>query len=191
MHFMCQAIFLDRDGVIIENRPDYVRSWSDVSIFDQAIQAISLLAKLPFKIIIITNQSAVGRGIISLSTANEINQRIIKFIIQNHGRVDDVLVCPHQPEDHCSCRKPAPGLFFQAAQRNSINLSSSIMIGDAVTDLQAAQAAGIPIKYLVRTGRGIDQEKRLSNHSINSYSVVNNLLEAAYQIASKSSLENK
>jgi len=187
MHFMCQAIFLDRDGVIIENRPDYVRSWSDVSIFDQAIEAIYLLSKLPFKIIIITNQSAVGRGIISLSTANEINQRIIELIIQNHGRVDDVLVCPHQPEDHCSCRKPAPGLFFQAAQRNSIDLSSSVMIGDAVTDLQAAQAAGISTKYLVRTGRGIEQEKLLSNHAINSYSVVNNLLEAVHQIASKSS----
>jgi D-glycero-D-manno-heptose 1,7-bisphosphate phosphatase len=182
---MNSAIFLDRDGVIIENRPDYVRSWSDVSIYNQALKAIAILTSLPYKIILVTNQSAVGRGIISISNVNQINSALLQVITKNHGRMDDVFICPHKPDDACTCRKPAPGLILDAAARHSIDLSSSFMIGDAISDLMAAQSAGIPRKFLVRTGRGKDQEHLPAIHLIKEYTIVEDLLEAANIIASE------
>lgn len=151
------AIFLDRDGVIIENRADYVRSWDDVEIYPQALEALARIHTSPYKIVIVTNQSAVGRGIISRSTADAINERVVEEIERANGRVDAVFMCPHAPEAGCSCRKPEPGLLLQAANRLSIDLKRSIMIGDALTDLEAGQAAGISSLALVATGRGAVQ----------------------------------
>ena len=155
---MKPAIFLDRDGVVIENRSAYVRRWEDVEIFPAAIEILSSLASSPYQIIFVTNQSAIGRGIISLETAQKINQRLISVLTGAGCRVDGVFMCPHAPEDKCSCRKPLPGLFFQASQKHHIDLTNSIMIGDAWTDMQAGIAAGIPVNGLVLTGRGREQQ---------------------------------
>jgi D-glycero-D-manno-heptose 1,7-bisphosphate phosphatase len=151
------AIFLDRDGVIIENCANYVRSWADVVIYPQALAALAKISKLPYKVVIVTNQSAVGRGLISLSTAWTINDRLTEEISRSGGRIDAVFMCPHAPEDGCECRKPRPGLLFQAQQALSLDLSLSLMIGDALTDLMAAQAAAVGRMALVRTGRGAAQ----------------------------------
>ncbi|MCP4426381.1 MAG: HAD family hydrolase [Chloroflexi bacterium] len=148
------ALFLDRDGVIIENRANYVRSWADVEIFPQAIVALARIRRSPYKIFLVTNQSAVGRGIITLETAQAINDRLVKMIEGKNGRVDAVYMCPHAPGDNCSCRKPKPGLLLQAAANHAIDLSRSIMIGDALTDLAAGKAAGVAQTILLRTGRG-------------------------------------
>jgi D-glycero-D-manno-heptose 1,7-bisphosphate phosphatase len=155
---MRPAIFLDRDGVIIENSPTYIRSWKDVILFPEALSALTRIRFSPFQIVIVTNQSAVGRGIIPLSAAVEINQRLAKTIEQAGGRVDGIFMCPHAPEDECDCRKPKPGLLLQAAQALSIDLSQSFMIGDALSDLLAGQAACVRETILVRTGRGASQE---------------------------------
>jgi len=175
---MHPALFLDRDGVIIENRPDYVRSWSDVIVFPRALAALARLQTSAFKIIIVTNQSAVGRGLIPLSDANEINTRLVTQIKRAGGRVDAVWMCPHAPEDGCDCRKPRPGLLLQAAEAHSIDLSRSILIGDALTDLEAGRSAGIPLNILVRTGRGAAQEKMANPSLLNSLLVYNDLAEA-------------
>lgn len=151
------AIFLDRDGVIIENRANYVRSWADVAIFEPAVAALARIRHAPYKIIIVTNQSAVGRGIISLETAWSIQDRLVQEIERRNGRVDATYLCPHAPSDNCSCRKPQPGLLLQAAAEHQIDLSQSIMIGDALTDLAAGQAARVAQTILLRTGRGSDQ----------------------------------
>lgn len=151
---MNSAIFLDRDGVIIENRDEYVRSWEDVAFLPGALTSLARLAKSPYKIIMITNQSAVGRKIISFETAFEINHRIVKVITKAGGRIDGVYLCPHAPDDHCLCRKPLPGLLLQAQDEHQIDFLSSCLIGDAISDLQAAYSAGIPNRILVRTGRG-------------------------------------
>jgi D-glycero-D-manno-heptose 1,7-bisphosphate phosphatase len=156
---MQPAIFLDRDGVIIENCPNYVRSWADVVIYPQALAALAKLSKLPYKIVIVTNQSAVGRGLISLSSARAINDRLIEEISQHGGRIDGVFMCPHAPDDGCDCRKPLPGLLLQAQQALSLDLSRSLMVGDALTDLLAAQAASVGRAALVRTGRGAAQAR--------------------------------
>jgi D-glycero-D-manno-heptose 1,7-bisphosphate phosphatase len=103
------AIFLDRDGVLIENRPSYVRGWEDVHIFHQALAALVRISTAPYKIVLVTNQSAVGRGLISSEVAWAINRRLVSVIEDAGGRIDGVFMCPHAPQDRCACRKPKPG----------------------------------------------------------------------------------
>jgi D-glycero-D-manno-heptose 1,7-bisphosphate phosphatase len=154
---MLPAIFLDRDGVIIENRENYVRTWEDVVFIPQAVAALASMCTRPFHIILVTNQSAVGRGLIPLKTAQEINEKLIAALRLHGVRIDSIFMCPHAPHDQCDCRKPKPGLILQAAQAFAIDLSQSIMIGDAWSDLHAGYAAGIRTNVLVLTGRGQEQ----------------------------------
>ncbi len=151
------AIFLDRDGVLIQNRPGYVRRWQDVKVYPNAVRALVAAKSSPYKLVIITNQSAVGRGLMSLETANAINNQLAAELRQRGGRIDAVFMCPHAPEQHCACRKPKPGLLYQAERLLGIDLQKSLLIGDAVTDLQAGREAGLAKVALVRTGRGRSQ----------------------------------
>jgi D-glycero-D-manno-heptose 1,7-bisphosphate phosphatase len=175
---MFPAIFLDRDGVIIENRSDYVRSWEDVAFIPGALSALAKASMSTYKIIIVTNQSAIGRGIISYQTAEEINQRLIQMISNAGGRVDGVFMCPHAPEEKCSCRKPQPGLILQAAEALDLDLSRSTLIGDALSDIQAGQAAGVCQRILVRTGRGSRQKHLPQPQGLDPYCVCDSLIEA-------------
>jgi D-glycero-D-manno-heptose 1,7-bisphosphate phosphatase len=154
---MYPAIFLDRDGVIIENRSNYVRSWEDVAIYPQAVSALSQLRPSPYKVIIVTNQSAVGRGIITYQEAEAINHRLIAELERAGCRIDGIFMCPHTPDARCACRKPQPGLILQAAQQLSLDVTRSWMIGDAWSDLLAGYHAGIRQNVFVRTGRGQEQ----------------------------------
>jgi len=154
---MNKAIFLDRDGVVIENVASYVRSWADVLIFPGALAALARLRNSLYKIVIVTNQSAVGRGIISLAEATSINDRLVRVIEEAGGRIDGLFMCPHAPQEHCDCRKPQPGLMLQAASALNLDLSRSILVGDALSDIQAGQNARICTNILVRTGRGAAQ----------------------------------
>jgi D-glycero-D-manno-heptose 1,7-bisphosphate phosphatase len=175
---MVPALLLDRDGVIIENRSTYVRSWADVEIFPQALQALSFVKNSPYKIIIVTNQSAVGRGLVDLEEVNRINDRLIREINRAGGRIDGVFVCPHAPQDNCTCRKPQPGLLLEAARTMSLDLPRSIMIGDALSDLQAGKAAGISRLVLVKTGRGIEQASLLKASSLMQFCIYGDLFDA-------------
>ncbi|MEW6285714.1 MAG: HAD family hydrolase [Chloroflexota bacterium] len=154
---MFPAIFLDRDGVLIENRPDYVREWAQVSVLPGALRALSDARLNGYKVVIVTNQSAVGRGIISLEAAWEINDRLVRLIRAEGGRMDGAYLCPHGPDDGCVCRKPKPGLLLQAARELSLDLKRSWMVGDAWSDVQAGQAAGVRGTILLKTGRGAEQ----------------------------------
>jgi D-glycero-D-manno-heptose 1,7-bisphosphate phosphatase len=154
---MFPAVFLDRDGVLIENRSEYVREWSQVFIYPKTYLSLFRLHKAGYKIVIVTNQSAVGRGLLSIHTAEEINHRLVDLICENDGHVDRVYLCPHDPGDGCDCRKPKPGMILQAARELDLDLNRSWMIGDAWSDLLAAHAAGMQKLILVKTGRGNDQ----------------------------------
>ena len=175
---MKPAIFLDRDGVVIENRPDYVRSWEDVEIFPAAVDSLSQLVSCPYHIVFVTNQSAVGRGIISIDVAQEINRRLVIELGKLGCRIDGVFMCPHAPENNCSCRKPLPGLLFKATNSLKIDLANSIMVGDAWTDLQAGHAAGVAKVGLVLTGRGTQQFKLTRPPELSSASVHKDLTAA-------------
>ena len=172
---MYPSIFLDRDGVLIENRSDYVRDWSQVKIIPEAIRALSLAPIKKYKVVIATNQSAVGRGLILLNTAQEINQRLINLIREHGGQIDGAYMCPHKPEDGCSCRKPLPGLLLQAAKDLSLDLQRSWMIGDAWSDVQAGEAAGMRGTILLKTGRGTEQLLQAHLEKLTSNLVFDNL----------------
>ena len=177
-YIMNPAIFLDRDGVVIENRSNYVRSWDDVDIYPAAVQALACYASSPYKIVFVTNQSAVGRGIISFDTAQAINQRLVCELQKSGCRIDGVFMCPHAPNENCSCRKPRPGLLQQASSSLSIDLMNSIIIGDAWTDLQAGKAAGLQQVALVRTGRGRQQLKLPAPPSLSNAPAYDSLADA-------------
>ena len=172
---MYPSIFLDRDGVLIENRSNYIRDWSHVKIIPEAIRALSLASIKKYKVVIVTNQSAVGRGLISLKTAQEINQRLISLIHDQAGQIDGVYMCPHGPDDGCSCRKPLPGLLLNAAKDLSLDLQRSWMIGDAWSDVQAGEAAGTRGSILLRTGRGTEQLLQASAEKLKGNLVFDNL----------------
>lgn len=174
---MHRAIFLDRDGVIIENRPNYVRSWSDVEFYPQALEALRKIQP-DVKIVIVTNQSAIGRGLITLQAAQKINQRIVRTIRRNGGRVDGLYMCPHSPEQECTCRKPKPGLILQAARELNLDLPNSLMIGDALSDLLAGKNAGIQKTILLRTGRGDQQAALPEIQRMKDILIYDTLLEA-------------
>jgi D-glycero-D-manno-heptose 1,7-bisphosphate phosphatase len=93
----------------------------------------------------------------SVQTAIDINRRLVELIQSEGGRIDGVYMCPHQPEDDCQCRKPKPGLLLRAAEELSLNVAQSWMIGDAWTDVQTGQRAGVRQTILLRTGRGAEQ----------------------------------
>lgn len=150
------AIFLDRDGVLIENRPDYVKAWEEVEIFPHTFAALRKLAQTGWPIILITNQSAVGRGIITSAWVDEVHRRLIAEIDANGGRIDAVYFCPHHPQEHCVCRKPLPGMLRQAAREWDLDLTASFLVGDAVSDIETVRAVGGQ-GILVRTGRGAEQ----------------------------------
>jgi D-glycero-D-manno-heptose 1,7-bisphosphate phosphatase len=159
MDLMDAAIFLDRDGVIIENVASYVRAVEDVRFIPNAVDALVRASATPYKIVLITNQSAVGRGLISIEKAWEINGYIVETVRKAGGRIDGTFLCPHSPEAACACRKPKPGLILEAAGKLSLDLNASLLIGDALSDVLAGQAAGVGKTALVRTGRGAAQEK--------------------------------
>jgi D-glycero-D-manno-heptose 1,7-bisphosphate phosphatase len=150
------AVFLDRDGVIIENRSDYVKSRLEVSFLPGAREALQRLSRSEHAIVMVTNQSAVGRGMISLEEAMEINRHVIAAIEAQGGRVDAWYVCPHHPDERCDCRKPAPGMLLRAAEELGLDLARSYLVGDAVSDIQAGWAVGVQ-GILVLTGRGSEQ----------------------------------
>lgn len=179
---MYPALFLDRDGVIVENRPNYIRSWSDVLIFPQALEALEKVRIAPYKIVIVTNQSAIGRGLITLSEAEAINQRLVAEIEAAGGRIDAVFMCPHAPEENCTCRKPLPGLLYLAAELISIDLKNSILIGDALSDIIAGQTAGIQKNVLVRTGRGAVQANLANTVSVEPFLVYDTLAQALAEL---------
>jgi D-glycero-D-manno-heptose 1,7-bisphosphate phosphatase len=172
---MHPAIFLDRDGVLIENRSDYVRDWSQVKIFPDAIRALSHSAIKNYKIVIVTNQSAIGRELISLETAKHINGRLVDLIHHYGGQMDAVYMCPHKPDDGCFCRKPKPGLLLQAAKELSLDLRRSWMIGDAWSDVQAGQMAGVRQAILLKTGRGREQFLKSRPENITGHLIFDNL----------------
>ncbi len=176
------AVFLDRDGVIIDNRDDYHRSWDDVRIIPGALGALARASTAPFKFVIVTNQSAVGRGLISLSDAESINERLVSEVGAHGGHIDGVFMCPHSPEAGCDCRKPEPGLILQASRELSIDLGRSILIGDAMSDIQAARAAGVPSAVLVKTGRGSEQLPLRQAGAPDPFPVYKDLAEALWRL---------
>jgi len=149
---MFEAIFLDRDGTLNVERKDYVKAWHELAWLPGVLDELRRLAAVPAPILVVTNQSAIGRGLVSRNAVDQIHARMQQVIHAAGGRVDEFYVCPHRPEDNCPCRKPKPGLLLKAAADLEIDLTKCVLIGDTVTDYGAASAVGCRC-VLVQTGR--------------------------------------
>jgi D-glycero-D-manno-heptose 1,7-bisphosphate phosphatase len=171
------AIFLDRDGVINENRSDHVKSWAEFIFLPGALDALRRLAQLPLPVLVVSNQAVIGRGIMTGGEVEAINRRMIAEVSAAGGRIDDVFICPHRPDEACDCRKPRPGLLLQAAERWDLDLRRCILIGDAGNDILAAHSAGCQ-PVLVLTGRGVAQLPALLAAGIQGLQIVSDLSAA-------------
>ena len=149
------TIFLDRDGVINENRSDYVKSWDEFCFLAGSKEAIAMLTTAGHRIIVCTNQAGVARGRLSLATVEEIHSRMVAELTKAGGIIERVYYCPHGKDENCPCRKPRPGMLLRARDELGIDLHNALFIGDSISDIQAALAAGVhPI--LVLTGLGME-----------------------------------
>jgi D-glycero-D-manno-heptose 1,7-bisphosphate phosphatase len=179
---MRRAIFVDRDGVICYNRRDHVKSWQEFEFIPGVLEALAHLARLDLPIVVITNQAAIHRGLVPADVVEDIHVRMVREIESASGRVDRVFYCPHRPDEHCECRKPAPGMLLQAAGELSLDLAHSYLIGDAKTDMQAGRAVGCQ-RYLVLTGRGQQEMLQCLLDGEFGFRVMPNLGAAASAIA--------
>ena len=139
------VVFLDRDGTINQDSADYIKGWSEFVFLPRSIEALRDLTAAGFIIIVITNQSSIPRKFISLQELENIHLKMIAAVESQGGKISDIFFCPHLPDAGCDCRKPEPGLIFQAQIKHDIDLSTAVMIGDSATDVNTAKAAGIPV----------------------------------------------
>lgn len=172
------TIFLDRDGVINENRPDYVKSWSEFRFLPGSLEAIAQLTRAGHRIVVCTNQAGVARGYFSTKTVDEIHRRMLAEVMDAGGRIERIYYCPHSKDDRCLCRKPRPGMLLRARQELSLDLTSAVFVGDSITDILAGLAAGVQA-ILVLTGLGVDQLRNHYHEASGPFFVAMNLYHAA------------
>ncbi|NJD06176.1 MAG: D-glycero-beta-D-manno-heptose 1,7-bisphosphate 7-phosphatase [Methylococcaceae bacterium] len=146
-------LILDRDGVINEDSDAYIKSPEEWIPIPGSLEAIAALTRAGFRIAVLTNQSGLARGLFDLPALERIHAKMLAAVEAAGGRIEDILYCPHGPEDFCDCRKPKTGLFLQFRDKHDVDLTGIPAVGDSLRDLQAAQAVGAsPI--LVETGKG-------------------------------------
>jgi|ERR1043165_3949494 D-glycero-D-manno-heptose 1,7-bisphosphate phosphatase len=144
MKNMQKAVFLDRDGVINRKAPEgeYVTCWEQMDFFPGAAHAIALLNRAGFRVIVISNQRCVAKGLITRTGVERLHDRMRHALSLAGAIVDAIYYCPHEKDDHCHCRKPQPGMLLRAKQEHGIDLAASWMIGDSETDVEAGRSAG-------------------------------------------------
>ena len=152
-------IILDRDGVINYDSVDYIKSPQEWRPIPGSLEAIARLHRAGYRVVVATNQSGIGRGLLSMDTLAAIHTRMLEAVRKQGGEIDAIFFCPHTPEDRCDCRKPAPGLLKEIAKRLQMDLVGVYVIGDAERDVLAArQVMALPV--LVRTGKGAQTLKQ-------------------------------
>lgn len=139
----CRAVFLDRDGTVNENKSGYISKIEDFVFKPTVIAALKALSKSDFIIIIITNQSGIGRGLFSEGDFKKLNSWMLQKLKENEIRIDKVYYCPHLPDENCTCRKPKIGMLLQAVNDFGISLAQSFLIGDDERDVMMGREANI------------------------------------------------
>ncbi len=146
-----RTLLIDRDGVINQDSRDYIRSPKQWHTLPGALEAMALAQRAGFRLVVVSNQSGLARGLFSIHDLNAIHQRLCDELARFGGRVEAFFFCPHGPEDGCDCRKPRAGMLISLRDRLGIDLARAAFIGDRMSDARAALSAGArPI--LVRTG---------------------------------------
>lgn len=136
-----RALFLDRDGTIIFDR-GYLKAAHEVCLLAGAGEALATIKEHGFALVLISNQSGIGRGLITPEQAEEVHQAVVTQLMEHGVRLDAVCYCPHTPAENCRCRKPSPEMLLRAAQEIHVDLARSFMIGDKACDIEAGKRAG-------------------------------------------------
>lgn len=174
------AVFLDRDGTLNPD-PGYIASPDDYELYPETIPALKTLATTGLPLILVTNQSGVGRGLIEESSLEAIHEKLSAALAEHGLSFLDTYHCPHTPADECTCRKPATDMFTRAAKEHGIDLVSSYVIGDSPADVAAANTMGAHA-LLVRTGNGHATESEIMNGRLSADFVGDDLRECARYI---------
>lgn len=177
-----RAVFIDRDGVL--NRliiQGYVRHPDELEVIPQALEGLRRLAEdSDYQLVLFTNQSVVGRGDITRSQLNQIHDHLLELIEAAGGRLDLLQICPHAPFLQCDCRKPRPGMLYEAAELLDLDLGQCWVVGDSVRDMQAGRAAGTRLAFIRYQGWHDEREwDRLIAESHAVDVICEHLLEAA------------
>jgi D-glycero-D-manno-heptose 1,7-bisphosphate phosphatase len=174
-------VLLDRDGVINQDSDDFIKSPEEWLPIAGSLEAIALLNKHGYKVVVVTNQSGLGRGLFDNAMLDKIHAKMQRMTEEKGGKIEAIYFCPHGPDDDCDCRKPKPGLLEAFANEHHVNLNGMAAIGDSLRDLQAAEAVGAsPI--LVKTGKG---RKTLTENPNLNVPIFENLYDAAKHITSR------
>jgi D-glycero-D-manno-heptose 1,7-bisphosphate phosphatase len=163
------AVFLDRDGTLMRD-VDYCGDPKDVHVFEGASRALRRLKQHGYQLIVITNQSGIGRGYFSENQYRAVEREVARQL--GNGVIDATYYCPHLPEDKCTCRKPSPEMILKAAGDYELDLSRSFFVGDKKSDIECGRNAGVKT-ILTLTGYGKETDQNLADF------VAENLTEAA------------
>jgi D-glycero-D-manno-heptose 1,7-bisphosphate phosphatase len=148
-----KLVILDRDGVINTDSDQFIKTPDEWKPIPGSLEAIARLTHSGFRVVVCSNQSGVGRGLLDMAALNAINDKMYKALAPFGGRIDALFYCPHPAEANCACRKPRPGMFQDIAKRFNVTLSGVPSVGDSLRDMQASAAAGCR-PLLVLTGKG-------------------------------------
>lgn len=157
---LAPAVFLDRDGTLNVEK-EYLHRREAWEWIDGARESIAALKAAGYRVIVVSNQSGIGRGMFTAAEVESLHDFMRVQLAAAGTSVDAVYYCPHVPEDGCACRKPAPGMLLIAAREHGLDLARSWMVGDKIIDVEAALAAGVQ-PLLVRTGHGAREASKLA-----------------------------
>ena len=162
MNNLYKTVFLDRDGIINKNRPDYVKTIDELEILEVA-ESIKKLKDNGFLVVVISNQSAINRGLTNHENVKQIHSTIQEYLKKNGTKIDAFYYCPHRPDEDCDCRKPKPGLFKKAIAELKIDPKSSWLVGDRDSDIQAGQSVGCKTIKIAENARLNEAIQRILN----------------------------
>lgn len=172
-----RAVFLDRDGTLIED-VGYPRDPATVVLLDGALSTSRELSRRGFTLVVVSNQSGIARGLVTTSEAAAVHERFVSLFAAGGVHFDAVAYCPHGPADGCDCRKPAPGMLLDTAARLELDLEGSFMVGDKASDMEAGRRAGCQT-ILIATMRGPDRAAQGTDGVASNWSAVGTLIRDA------------
>jgi len=173
---MNKTAFLDRDGVINRKAPtedEYITRWEQLQIIPGVVEAIALLNRAGFRVIVVSNQRCVAKGLLTTTQLDAMHQQMCSELAAMGAKIDGIYYCPHEEQPPCGCRKPEPGMLFAAANEHQIDLTASWMIGDSEKDVEAGRSAGCRTARILRPHVNSDG---------NADVLARSLLEAVHQI---------
>jgi len=181
---MNKAVFLDKDGTINEDI-GYINHPDQIKLLPRSADAIKLFNEAGYKVIIISNQSGIARGMLSEDMLQSIDKKLQKEVLKGGGYIDGIYYCPHHPEHgvypyklQCECRKPHNGLIKKASKKHDIDLNDSVMIGDKLSDIEAGKKSGTKT-VLVLTGSGKKANESKELEKMKPDYIAENLYNAA------------